>query len=187
MTWAEVGKLVIDVAPLVAGGLAGPSAAGAVRVLAGLFGLTKDNPTPEELATIIRQDPEMNLKLKQADYAFLMEMRRQDKEELALVLGDTQNARGREAAIVAKTGRLDYNLYVTAWVVISGFFLLLAVMMFRPLDPQSVGPVNQLMGALSTGFGVVLSYFFGSSLGSFKKTQEISRLSNGGTNPPKTS
>ncbi len=184
MTWAEVGKLVIDVAPLVAGGLAGPSAAGAVRVLAGLFGLTKDNPTPEELATIIRQDPEMNLKLKQADYAFLMEMRRQDKEELALVLGDTQNARGRDVSI-QQAGKMNIRadlMLICAFVITALIAYLLAIGKVSA-DTGVGGFLIGAGGMFVRNIGTAFDFEFGSSRGSKDKDDTLIKMANGGGKP----
>jgi hypothetical protein len=38
-----------------------------------------------------------------------------------------------------------------------------------------VGPLNQLLGALSAGFGMVLSYFFGTSKSSKDKNALIGK------------
>jgi len=50
------------------------------------------------------------------------------------------------------------------------FFILVGLLMFVVLPEANVGPVNQLFGAMATGFGMVLQYFFGSSKGSADKT-----------------
>jgi len=48
--------------------------------------------------------------------------------------------------------------------------------MFVVLPEANVGPVNQLFGAMATGFGMVLQYFFGSSKGSADKTAAMMEL-----------
>jgi dolichol kinase len=65
------------------------------------------------------------------------------------------------------------NLYILAWVVVGGFFLLTGLMMLIPeLDGRSNNAmVNIMFGGLVSGFATVLGYFFGSSKGSTDKTQ----------------
>jgi len=48
--------------------------------------------------------------------------------------------------------------------------------MWVVLPEANVGPVNQLFGAMATGCGLVLQYFFGSSKGSADKTAAIMEL-----------
>ena len=68
------------------------------------------------------------------------------------------------------TAKRDINLYVLAWMVVGLFFTLVGMLMWVVLPEANVGPVNQLFGAIATGFGMVLQYFFGSSKGSADKT-----------------
>ncbi len=187
MTFQEVANLVAGAAPLVGGALGGPAGAtlgGAVKVLAGLFGLTKDNPTPEELATIIRQDPEMNLKLKTADYAFLMEMRRQDKDELALQLADVQNARGRDVSI-QQAGKMNIRadlMLVCAFVIVALIAYLLAVGHVN----ANTGVGGFLIGAggmFVRNIGTAFDFEFGSSRGSKDKDDTLMKMANGGGKP----
>jgi hypothetical protein len=48
------------------------------------------------------------------------------------------------------------------------------MMYFKPIPAASVGPINQLFGALAAGFGLVLGYFFGTSKSSHDKTALLS-------------
>lgn len=72
----------------------------------------------------------------------------------------------------------DYFLYITAWAVLAMFFILTAVLMFFPLPEASSQAVFMLFGALASGFGTVLQYFFGSSKGSSDKTKMLAELEN---------
>jgi len=56
------------------------------------------------------------------------------------------------------------------------FFILVGLLMFVVLPDATVGPVNQLFGAMATGVGMVLQYFFGSSKGIADKTAGILEL-----------
>jgi len=54
-------------------------------------------------------------------------------------------------------------------MVVGLFFTLVGMLMWVTLPEANIGPVNQLFGAMGTGFGMVLQYFFGSSKGSSDK------------------
>ncbi len=187
MTFNEVSKLVADAAPLIGSAIGGPAGlalGSAVKVLAGLFGLTKDNPTPEELATAIRQDPEMNLKLRQADYAFLMEMRRQDNTELDLKLKDVQNARGRDVSI-QQAGKMNIRadlMLVCAFIIVALIAYLLAVGHVN----ANTGVGGFLIGAggmFVRNIGTAFDFEFGSSRGSKDKDDTLIKMANGGGKP----
>ncbi len=165
ITWQEISKLVADSAPLVGSALGGPpgmALGAAIKALAGIFGITKGDPTPEEVSVALKADPEMNFKLRQADYQFTLELRRLDKEELALTLADIQSARNT-------AGNRDVNLYILSWVLILCFFTLVGVLLFRPVPQDSSGVVFMLFGSIATAFGSVIAFHFGSSRGSQAK------------------
>jgi hypothetical protein len=92
-------------------------------------------------------------------------------------LGDVQGARAREVDIAKATGKKDINLYVVAWVIIGGFFALMAILLFIQLPTDSSGVVFMLFGALSSGFGSVVQYFFGSSKGEVEKADYMAASS----------
>ncbi len=176
MTWQEISKLVADSAPLVGGALGGPPGAAlgaAIKALAGIFGITKGDPAPEEVAVALKADPEMNFKLRQADYQFTLELRRLDKEELGIILADIQSARNTATEQTKATGSRDINLYVLAWTIIGGFLGLTTLLLYFSYLGKSIvdqtGVLYMLMGTLSTSFGMVVGYFFGSSLGNRAK------------------
>lgn len=181
MEFKDIAAKVADFAPLLGAALGGPPGAAlgsAVKVLAGLLGIKTADPTPEEINKAINADPEMALKLKQADYQFILEMRRLDKDEMMAELSDLASARARQVEHEKAVGRTDVNLYALAWLIVIGFFALTSLMYFHPIPPQSVGPINQLFGALVAGFAGVIGYFFGSSRGSAQKTEAMEKMIN---------
>ena len=126
---------------------------------------------------VLEADPSAILKFKEFELnnkvelqKILLEKDRLDMQKEQSRLADIQDARGREKAIVQATGKRDINQYVLAWLVVGLFFLLVGILMFVNLPVSNVGPINQLFGAMATGFGMVLSYYFGSSKGSADKT-----------------
>jgi len=173
MEWKDITSLVANVAPSIGSTLAGPAGGGiglAVSALLRAFGLTSE-AKPEDVSKLITTDPEAHLKLMIAEQDFQLKMREQDVEELKSRLNDIQNARQREVELTRMTGRREWNLYLTAWCVITGFFLLCFYLMRVKLPEGSNEVVFMLFGALASGFGAVLNYFFGSSKGSAEKTE----------------
>lgn len=62
--------------------------------------------------------------------------------------------------------------------VTGGFILILLVWMFFPPagDPGSLAVLNTLTGSFATAFGVVVSFYFGSTKGSNEKDRTISTM-----------
>jgi len=178
MDWKSVGAKIATIAPALgtAFGPLGTAGGLAIKALADAFGLKAEEVTPEKLEALLANDPEALLKLKEAELNFQLENKKLENESLKAQLSDVQNARQRQLEHEKTTGKTDKNLYFLAWLVVGGFFILVGFLMFRTLPAANVGPVNQLFGAMATGFGMVLQYFFGSSLGSWGKTKEISDL-----------
>ena len=182
MDFKDVAKIAIDMAPAIGGALAIPTGGAsvavgaAIKALGSVFGLG-ESAKPEEIAKAIQGDPEAAFKLKVAEQNFILEMRKADNEELKAILSDVQGARTRQVESEKVTGKRDLNIYVLAWVIVLGFFSLIAVLLYVPLPEDSTGVVFMLFGSLSAGFGAVIQYFFGSSWGSEVKTTLLAKTS----------
>jgi len=176
VTWQEVAARIAEIAPVAGATLGGPLGAGigiAIKSLAGAFGIQSSSPQPQEVLQAIKGDPQAILKLEQARIAFEQEKMKEETERLRLGLADIQNARN-----LGITGIKDKNLYIIAWLMIAGFFALLAFLLFIPVPADQSGVVFMLFGALSTSFAAVISYFFGSSAGSAAKSADLNALLN---------
>lgn len=152
--------------------------------VASLFG--KEMPKKVEDATKLANDileefnkgnipPDVEVNLKNLFY-------KHQEKILELQLQDVQNARQREVKIVEATGEKDHFLYFLAMLVVTGFFALCALLMWRPLPEGSTQAVYLLFGGLVSGFGSVLQYFFGSSKSSREKTKLLTK--NNTNKPP---
>lgn len=178
MDWKEIGQNIVKFAPAIGGAFLGPGGAAggmAIKALAGAFGLTEDETTPEKINALINSDPQFALKAKIADNDLTAKMRELDIDELRAELADVQSARSREVEITKATGKRDVNLYVLAWTVVIGFFILTIVLMNKALPSGSNDVVFLLFGGLVAGFTQVLGYFFGSSKSSSDKTALMAR------------
>ena len=174
MDWKDVAGTIGKAAPIlgtILGGPAGGAIGGAISLISSALGLTKDETTPDRIAAILQADPNAMLELKKIEEQNRPELARIALEQDKMYLEDVQDARKRQTESEKATGKRDYNLYVLAWLVVSAFFLLVGLLMKWTLPEGNIGPVNQLFGAMSTGFGMVLQYFFGSSKGSADKTR----------------
>ncbi len=174
--WDNVKKVVANIAPVLANAIVPGSGGLAASLVSKALGVRND---PKEIEqALVKATPEQIEKLKQLELQHEEKLIELATENDKLYLKDRQNARNREIEIVKATGHSDWNLYLLAWTVVVGFFVLCWVLMNFPLPQGSSQVVFMLFGALSTGFGTVLSYFFGSSKSSAEKT----KLLKGGRN-----
>ena len=167
MSWQELAAKITDIAPMAGATLGGPLGAGigiAIKSLAGAFGITSPSPQPQEILQAITGDPQALLKLESARLAYEQEKMKDETERIRIGLADIQSARE-----MGKSGVKDTNLYILAWTMIACFFILVAVLLFRPVPQDQSGVIFMLFGSIATAFGSVISFFFGSSRGSQAK------------------
>ena len=163
-------KILGAVAPTLATAYGGPLVGAAVSALSRAV-LNKDDGTEEEIAQAVASgNPEILLKLKEADTAFKVRMEELGVDLVALHAKDRDSARQREIAIRDNTPK------ILASVVVVGFFGVLAYMFKYGVPKEGDEALLILLGALGAGFGMVLSYYFGSSSGSVQKNAIMERL-----------
>lgn len=146
-----------------------------IKAIAGAFGLTTNEVTPEKLSELMAQDKDFALKMKQAEQAFQLAIMENETYRLRIQIADIQSARQREVDIVKATGKRDINLYMLSWVIVLGFFGLVALLIFKELPKDSNGVIFMLFGALGSGFTGIIGYFFGSSKSSADKTELLAK------------
>ena len=66
--------------------------------------------------------------------------------------------------------------YVLAALIVVCFFGFIALLLFMPIPKENVETLNLAAGALLIAFGTVVGYFFGSSAGSQRKTDMLSKI-----------
>jgi hypothetical protein len=169
MEWKDVGKTVAKAAPIlgaVLGGPVGAVAGAAGSLLGGLFGCEAD---PSEILRAVQADPEAAVKLKEMEIKYRTTLLDWRARQLEAELENTKSARRAEVdkALAGYGGA--WATPAVALIVTCGFFYMLRVL----LSGQA-GTDNQaaliLLGSLGTGFGAVVNYYLGSSLGSSQKT-----------------
>lgn len=98
-----------------------------------------------------------------------------DKAELA----DKASARDREIAIANSDKAPLINkiiLPILASFVTLGFFGILLFMMFHSVPIANSAVLFTMLGSLGTAWITIVGYYFGSSLGSSKKSEELKDL-----------
>ncbi len=145
-------------------------------------GLGKDvKATPDAISEAISAamaTPDQLTKIKQIDDDFAAQMRTlgiQELEDLTKIAADdTANARAREIATHDWYPRALASAVVLACLVGEGLY-------FHYGAPANASPelIGRILGTLDSALMLVLSYYFGSSLGSDRKT-EILANGNGG-------
>jgi hypothetical protein len=133
-------------------------------------------PVAEKVIDRVIPDP----KAKQQALKELAEL--EEKGELARMeaeFSDKDSARQREMAISTSEHSPWLNKIITSVLAlgITGLtFSLFAVILFLEVTPANKDILIFLLGNLTTLVGLVCSYYFGSSVGSKDKTEEIRGL-----------
>jgi hypothetical protein len=172
MNWKDVGGYVKQYAPALGaaiGGPAGGAIGGAVSLIAGAFGITDPEPTPDQVMAAVKADPQAALKLQEINTRH-----RERLEELALegdkaYLGDRQNARARDLALQQTGQRNTRANLMIAGDVLGLIVCLLIVFLVKDLP----GEAQTLVVTFGSYFGLGLrdahQFEFGSSRGSKEK------------------
>lgn len=156
-------SIVKNVAPVLGTALGGPLAGVAVKAIAdNVFG----NPemTEEEIAEQLSSaSPETLLKLREADQRFKVDMKKLDVDVYGLEVKDRDSAR-------QMFQRLPGAQIVLSTVFIGGYFGVFYYV-FTETPTESPGPViTTLIGTLTASVIQIMNFWFGSSLGSSRKT-----------------
>lgn len=160
-----------SVAPTIALALGGPVAGLATTALSqALTG--KSGSTTDEIGMILaKPNADQFVKLKEAEQAFQQKMKELDIDVIRLAAADSASARQREIT----TG--DHTTpRLLALLVSVGFFGILGFMLVNAIPTAGKDALLVMLGALGTGWTAVLSYYFGSSAGSFDKTAMLQQL-----------
>lgn len=158
------------VAPALATALGGPLAGVATQALSGAL-LGRADGTEEDVATaVLTGGTEALAKLRDADNQFAVRMRELEIDLERVHQADRASARDRE-----KTTGDHWTLRVLATIVVGAFVAVVWAVLFggTAIDGALAGT---LIGYLSAKADQVLSYFFGSSLGSKEKTAALTKV-----------
>jgi len=160
------------IAPWIAGSLGGPMAGVATEALCRAIGMEPSAENAEAIAELAGKDRLSGtqlLALREAELEHEATMREAGYKSLldleAVAAGDRDSARRREMAV------LDWTPRILAYGVTAGFFGVLACLLFADLPGGTRDVLNIMLGALGAGWTQVISYYFGSSVGSARKNE----------------
>jgi hypothetical protein len=160
--------LIGTVAPTIATAFGGPLAGMATSAVSKAL-LGKPDGTETEIADTIAKstDPDILLKIKQAEQEFAAKMKQLDIDVYKLDADDRANARAREIALK------DWMPKVLALLYTVGYFIILGLMWKFPPPADSKDLINTLFGIISAAQMAIITYYFGSSAGSARKSEMI--------------
>lgn len=161
-------------APTLATALGGPLAGFAVKALSQAILGTPDGAEADIAAAVASGNPDILLKLKEADQAFAVRMRELDIDVDKIDAGDRDSARKREATVGG------YANPFLAGVIVASFMGMVAFVLIRGLKvpPDQAALIGTLIGYVSAKADQVVSYYFGSSSGSAHKNVMMERAIN---------
>jgi hypothetical protein len=171
MDWKAI---ISTVAPWIGTALGGPLGGLAVEAAAKAFGLSEK--TADAVKTAISgATPEQMLALKQADQAFALQMQelgfKQIKDLEAIAAEDRKDARAMQIAV---------RSWVPAALSIAvtvGYFAILIGMMLGTFKVSDSQALLLMLGSLSTAWGVVMAFWFGTTNDSGRKTELLAQSS----------
>jgi hypothetical protein len=181
MDWSNVAANIGSTAPLLAGlvgGSGGPGVTAASAIISHALG-TPSDPTFVEPAL---NDPGALEKIRQAENANSLQL-----QQLVVIAAQARLAHESEMARIETDNLVDARAMGTVdrdWVpkvlamaVTIGFFGILLLMAFQPLPGTNKDLVNVIVGALGTAWISIIGYYFGTSVGSMRKTELLAKPS----------
>jgi hypothetical protein len=164
--------LVSTVAPWIGTALGGPLGGMAVEAAANALGIS-EKTTDAVKQALAGVTPEQMLALKKADQDFSLQMQslgfKQITDLEAIAANDRKDARDMQ-----KTTR-SLVPAVLSIVVTLGYFGVLVGMMTGTLKTADSQALLLMLGSLSTGWGVVMAFWFGTTAGSSRKTELLAQ------------
>jgi hypothetical protein len=170
-------QIIKTVAPWIGTALGGPLGAMAVTAAANALGLA--DSTADAIKTAISgATPEQLLALKEADQNFALQMQslgfKQIADLEAIAAGDRKDARE-----LLKTTRSWVPAALSGGVTV-GYFAVLIGLTSGVLKVEDSQAMLMMLGSLTTAWGVVMAFWFGTTADSGRKTELLAQAS-----PPK--
>lgn len=164
--------IIKTVAPWIGTALGGPLGGMAVEAAANALGLS-DKTTDAVKSALSGATPEQMLALKKADQEFSLQMQalgfKQVTDLEGIAAGDRKDARDMQRATRSPVPAI-LSISVTV-----GYFGILAGMMTNVLKVSDSQALLLMLGSLSTAWGMVMAFWFGTTRGSEVKTELLAK------------
>ena len=181
MDWSKVASNIGSTAPLLAGLVGGPVGLG-VTAAAAIISHALGTPSDPSVVETALNDPAALDKIRQAESANSLQL-----QQLVVTAAQASLAHETDMARIAADDRAgaramgvankDWVPKVLAMAVTAGFFGILLLMAFQPLPGTNKDLVNVIVGALGTAWISIIGYYFGTSVGSMRKTELLAKPS----------
>lgn len=171
--WQKTLNTISTVAPTVATALGGPLAGLAVNVVSSALGI--DGSEEAISNAVATGNPEVFLKLKQAENDLTVKLKELDVQLENISMQDRTSARNREIAIKDNTPKILGGLILLGFFSVIGFLMVNGM---TGIPPEVIGLMGILIGQVSSKAEQVVNYFFGSSAGSRRKSEQITDVIN---------
>lgn len=156
----RLGKLGL---PLLANAIA-PGSGALVAGLASAIGQPKAD-TAEKVLALLEDSTEARSKAHAFEQANQVELLKLALQSQSLDNEDRDSARKREMGVKGYTNQ------VLAGLITLGFFVTILGLTFLDIPQTAHDPLMLLLGTLTASFMAVVSYYFGSTQGSSRKTE----------------
>lgn len=164
----DIAKLVGNVAPFLGGLIGGPFGAAAGQLI-GQALTGNSNASAEDIEkAIINATPEQLVKLKELDNEYKTRLAELSVSSQQIEEQDRDSARKREISLH------DYAPSLLAILLTFGFFGVIFVIMFIPIQEGVKDIINILLGTLGTAWIACINYYFGSSA----ETHNVTKILN---------
>ena len=181
MDWSKVAANIGSTAPLLAGLVGGPVELG-VTAAAAIISHALGTPSDPTFVEPALNDPGALEKIRLAENANSLQL-----QQLVVIAAQARLAHESELACIQSDARAnaqamgtvnrDWVPKVLAMAVTTGFFGILLLMAFQPLPGTNKDLVNVIVGALGTAWISIIGYYFGTSVGSMRKTELLAKPS----------
>lgn len=163
---SDMKEFLVKLAPAIGTALAGPLGGVALGFLADKLGVEqKSIEAVGQAINTQKLTPDQVAQIKAAELDFARFLKQNDIDLAKINADNTKSARDMQTATRSRIPG------ILACVVTLGFFGILSGMMTDTLQVSDKQALLLLLGSLSTAFGSVLNFYFGSSHGSLAKTE----------------
>lgn len=164
MDWKEVGQTVARYAPTLGAALGGPAGAGIGALIAAAFGTEN---SPAAVAAAVASSPDAAVRLREVELKHIETLSALALQRYQAELADVQHAREQH-----RGHWMTWLLTLVLGVMVAG---MTGALFLLKTPPENTEVVYLIAGQLLTAFLTCVTFWVGSSRGSFEKQGQIAR------------
>jgi hypothetical protein len=168
--------LILGLAPTVASWIMGDRTGAAITKVTGIARDILGSDDANGIEKAIAADPNAALQFKMAIIQAEADARRQELDTLKAQLNDVQSARDQTVKLAQAGSSIAWGSPVVSVLAIAVFGGFVAMLFLKVVPTDMKEALLLLGGSAATGYGMVLSYWLGSSSGSAAKDATITKV-----------